>query len=61
MKIKIKLEDPKSCEGCPCFYSGFWKPNKRVCGCTMDYFINLEILRTSKKRRPQRCIDENGE
>ena len=68
MKIEIKLEDPKSCSGCDFLV---WRSKG------MDYlsgygyfcrrFVESDIRYMKYRRggasikRPQRCIDENGE
>ena len=55
MKIEIKLENPKSCEGCPCLDYETLTSNINYT-CNKIYEGIYCIL-----KRPQKCIDENGE
>lgn len=56
MKLEIKLPDPKYCNGCPYL-------NHQFC----EYFSTILFLEKSKKlkgipvKRPQKCVEENGE
>ena len=57
MNIKIKLDNPKYCNGCPCLslykcsYNDDWK--------VKSVFIIYE--KRWEHPRPQKCIKENGE
>lgn len=56
MIIEIKLDDPKSCEGCPCYYD--------ILECTLDmYDKDIGVKRDANYDviRPQECIDKHGE
>lgn len=57
MKIEIKLDDPKYCDGCPWLNFDFV-----MCDLTYDF---KELCRyeyeTAKILRPQSCIDKHGE
>ena len=61
MNIKIELEDPKRCDGCPLL--------KRVENTSYCHLYSLPIYRNKDKPmswsfrhdRPAKCIEENGE
>ena len=63
MKIIIKLEDPKSCTGCPCL---FYEDDGANCNL-YSYYENPsfpeDIKMKFKRHKPVRlkkCIDERG-
>lgn len=57
MKLKIKLDDPKSCIGCPCL-------NYLIPECFLygEFFSSMYLdKKNNNVIRPIKCIDENGE
>jgi len=71
MRLNVKLKNKKSCEDCPCNYVDMvhvdddsQPSGKRlrecVWGCTLDYYIGVVLKPNSIKRRPERCVAENG-
>ena len=62
MKIEIKLDDPKSCEGCPALW---WSAVPRQllvrAMCKLDYKHGEAIKRGDMPTRSTKCIKENGE
>ncbi len=60
MNLKIKLKNPKYCNGCP-FLSGLMEENSiMVSYCYWDNKTLGETLNRNKIKRPERCIEENG-
>ena len=63
MKLIIKLENPKYCNGCPMLYGGI---TDNLTGCWYeDYKLKVKMRRgkirnTFKVIRPKQCIKENG-
>lgn len=61
MKIEIKLDDPKLCNGCPLIYS-----DKLGIHCALKFWfdavrdINGNREHVNKIFRPQICIDKYG-
>ena len=65
MKLKIKLENPKYCNGCPNLFGGY-TDDFTDCFYNEDYILKVKMRRgkkynTFKVIRPQKCIKENGE
>jgi len=65
MKLKIKLDNPKYCLGCPYvqdyFFTGIGTGNYR-CIADENYRIKIQQTKTSYiPTRPKKCIKENGE
>ena len=62
MKIEIKLENPKSCDGCPCRHSSGYGgspdcQNEELFPNWQELIPNDNALHTI---RPQACIDKYG-
>ena len=62
MKIEIKLENPKYCDGCPCLREDYYN-----CSCRLsDYPLKFRRVKSKYTGlyghyiRPQICISENG-
>ena len=59
MEIKIKLKNPKSCEGCPCVNNDddYWY------NCNLGYFKSLHNYKTFilGENSPKECIEKHGE
>jgi len=59
MKIVIKLDDPKYCDGCILLDDGIVGGN---CPLFKEYnFYDKFDQKTKKLLRPQECIDKHGE
>jgi len=57
MKIEVKLDNPKYCDGCPMLLEA---------DCACKYYPYTDILPENHKKygnniRPEICITENGE
>jgi hypothetical protein len=52
MNLKIKLKDPKSCEGCP------WLEYYTESICQL---YNFNVGNSKGTKRLERCIEENGD
>ena len=66
MKIEIKLDNPKYCNGCPCFVREETSimPLKKLCNLYGLHFtyIHIKPKYTGHYQfiRPKKCIKENG-
>jgi hypothetical protein len=64
MRIDIKLDDSRYCDGCPCLHKDTEEPT----ACSLNYpdeyeYLKFQEIESGKFRyiRLQRCIDEHGE
>ena len=68
MKIKIKLENPKYCNGCPCVHDWYMGEQGMFC---YHYKTKLKIVTAketysngvfifSKLKRLKKCVKDNG-
>ena len=59
MRIDIKLDDPRYCDGCPCLNEDYEEGES----CNLGYDIDYQKTESGKWHniRPQKCIDEHGE
>jgi len=63
MKIEIKLENPKSCEGCIFLQKGRYQGVRQVF-CYLRYetgWYDTEKLDINNIVRPMECIEKNGD